>query len=153
MKTVWIALGGLGFVSGAAFLVFWLLAWAGQVPLGEPLAISAGVMLLVTGVFCLRAAADKTADRGKWKRSNVKLGRLSAFAFGVGFGTIGTVFLGHGWLPERYGVWAAVAWLASFVLGVLGQWIDRRANEPPYFSTEARESPLSPGTPGERGRG
>jgi len=119
----------LGFISGAAYLVFCLLAWTGQVPLGEPLAISCGVMLLVTGVFSLREAVDKTADRPKWARSNVKVGRLSALAFGIGSCAIGTVFLGYGWLPERYGVWATVVFLASFALGLLGQWIDGRAYE------------------------
>src|SRR5207245_3316145 len=91
MKTLWMALGVLGFVSGAAFLVFWVLAWTGQVPSGGPLAISCGAMLLVTGLFSLRGAASKDAqaERGTWRRSNIQVGRLSAFACGGGICAVG----------------------------------------------------------------
>jgi len=129
MKTVWMALGVLGFVSGAAFLVFWLLAWMGQVPPGEPLLISCGVMLLVTGFFILRGAASKSADaeRGKWARSNVKVGRLSAFAMGTFFCAIGAVFVGSHWLPKEFGLASAAVALASFALAWFGASRDERS--------------------------
>jgi hypothetical protein len=128
MKTVWTFLGGLGFLGGAAFLVFGLLAWTGLLPPGEPLAISGGVMLLVSGLFCLRAAADKTAEaaRGKWARSNVKVGRLSEFAFGVGFCSIGAVFLGSNRLPGWFGIAPFVLYVASWALAWIGAILDRR---------------------------
>jgi len=127
MKTVWMALGVLGFISGAAFLVFWLLAWTRQVPPGEPLTTSCGVMLLVTGLFCIRGTASKTADRGKWARSNVKVGQLSAFGFGVVFCSIGAAFLGFNWLPKQLSIWLVGAVMAGFALTWVGQALDGRA--------------------------
>jgi hypothetical protein len=130
MKTVWTFLGGLGFLGGAAFLVFCVLAWTGLVPPGEPAAVSGGVMLLITGLFGLREAADKTANRGTWDRSNVKVGRLSAFAMGVGFCSIGAVFLGYNRLPQWFGIAAFVLWVASWALTWLAMSLDfRRARK------------------------
>jgi hypothetical protein len=130
MKTIWIPLGALGFLSGAAFLIFWLLAWSAQVPPGEPLILSCGLMLLVTGLFLLRAAADKTADRGTWARSNVKIGRLSGFALGTFFFAIGAAFVGSLWLPRLFGLGGAAVALASFALAWFGTSRDeRRARE------------------------
>lgn len=126
MKTVWTTLGALGFLSGAAFLVFWILAWTGPVPPGEPLAIACGVMLLITGLFTLRAAVDKTAarERGKWARSNVKVGRLSAAAMGTFFCAIGIGMLGSTWLPEPLKLGIVATAMISFALGGFGAALD-----------------------------
>lgn len=126
MKTVWTVLGALGFISGVAFLIFWLLAWTGHVPPGELMAITCGVMLLVTGLFDLRAAVDKNADRGKWARSNVKVGRLSNFAMGTGFCAVGTAMLGWPWLPEQFELGMVAVFMASFALSCYGKTLDGR---------------------------
>jgi hypothetical protein len=144
MKRFWVALGGLGFVSGAAFLVFWLLAWTGLVPLGEPSAVSLGLMLLVTGLFSLRGAAGKAeAERGRWKRSNVRVGRLSALGFGVIFCAIGAAFLGSARLPEQVALWLLPATVAGAALILVGQSLDVR---------RARAGG-APGQPDDRGAG
>ncbi len=145
MKTVWMVLGTLGFLGGAAFLVISVLVWTGLVRPAEPMLIPGGVVLLVTGLFCLRGAADKTADRGRWRGSKVKVGRLSSFAFGVGFCAMGSVFLGFGWLlPQSYGIWAAAVFVASWVLAVLGQFLDNRA-----YEREVRRSSQETEAPGQ----
>lgn len=124
MKAVWTALGALGFVGGAAFLALWVLAWTGRVPPGEPLAVSLGVMLLVVGLFCLRQAADPAANRGTWKRSNVKVGRLSALGFGMAFCAVGLAFVASHWLPNPFGLGMAGVALAGFVLAWCGGTLD-----------------------------
>ncbi len=122
----WTALGGLGFISGAAFLIFWLLAWTRHVPPGEPLAITGGVMLLVTGLFSLREAFSTTDPHAKWGRSDVPCGRLTSFAFGLGFCAIGVTFLSHGWLTDRIvpGLLFVGAFVASFILSLVGSHLD-----------------------------
>jgi hypothetical protein len=129
MKTVWLVLGALGFMSGAAFLVFWLLAWTGQVPPGAPLAVSAGLMSLVTGLFQLREAFSKTGSRGKWGRSNVRLGRLSALGVGLWFTAGGVAIVGYGWLTERIIPAILGAFAAGFVLTMVGMRSDGRRAE------------------------
>jgi hypothetical protein len=151
MKTVWVALGALGFISGAAFLVLWLLAWTGQVPPGEPLAISGGVMLLVTALFSLRAAADKTADRGTWARTNVKISRLSAFAKGTFFCAIAAGILGSLWLSKQFGIGIAAVVLASFALTCFGKTLDgRRARAEAALNKPAARG-AEPGAAPDRG--
>jgi hypothetical protein len=44
--------------------------------------ISAGTMLLAVGLLCLGEAPGKSGPRARWARSDVKVGRLSSFAFG-----------------------------------------------------------------------
>jgi len=135
MSRFWIALGALGVLSGAAFLVLWLLGWVGWVPPGEPLAVSGGVVLLVTGAFRLRAAAD----RGTWARSSV--GRLTAFAEGTFFCAVAAALLGRQWLPGPHGLgWAAVA-VASMALVWFGKTRDGRR-------AQAEGAPGKPAEPG-----
>jgi hypothetical protein len=141
METVWTVLGGLGFMSGAAFLVFWLLAWTGHVPPGGPLAVSGGGMVLVTGLLVLRAAVGKAAqrERGKWARSNVQVGRLSVFAMGTFFCAIGAGILGSPWLPKQFGIGMIAVAMASFALGCFCATLDgRRAR-----AEAALKSPMS----------
>ncbi len=126
MKKVWTILGALGFISGAAFLAFSILAWTGLVPPGEPLTASLGLTLLIVGIFTLREAANKTAERGTWKRSNVKVGRLSALGFGLGFCTVGIAFLGSDHLPKQFAYWVVGAFAVAFALAWVGQSLDAR---------------------------
>jgi hypothetical protein len=125
----WEALAGLGFLSAFASIVFLIVGWTKRLPL-EPAGYCWGLMALVMGIFELREATHR-ADGGKWRRSDVPVGRLSAFAFGLGGCAIGVAFLGHGWLTNRIvpGLVFFWAFVASFALGLLGQWIDGRAYE------------------------
>jgi hypothetical protein len=125
MKTVWTILGTLGFLCGAAFLVSWLLAWTGRLP-AQPLTISLGGMLLVTGLFCFGEAFSKSGSQAKWRRSDVRVGRLSSFAAGLWFGAGGVAFLGYGWLTEHIVPGILGAFAAGFVLGLAGLRFDRR---------------------------
>ena len=119
----------LGFLSGAAFLVFSLLAWTGQVPPGAPLAMSCGGMLLATGLFLLSEAISKSGPHDKWRRSNVRLGRLSAFAGGLWFSAGSVAFVGYGWLTEHIAPAILGAFAAGFVLGIVGMRSDGRRAE------------------------
>jgi hypothetical protein len=85
-----------------------------------------GGTALVIGIFELREAAAKGADRGKWKRSEVPIGRLSAFAFGLGASAIGVAILGHGWLTVRIVPWYVFfgVLVASFPLALVGMQLD-----------------------------
>jgi len=107
---------------------------------GEPPALgamSAGTMLLATGLLCLGEAVSKSGPIVRWRGTDVKDSRLSSFAFGVGACAMGVVFLGHGWLPERYGLWAAVVFLASLALALLGSRIKARASRDGRRNTPA----------------
>jgi hypothetical protein len=128
MKTVWVILGVLGFLSGAAFLVFWLLAWAGLL-LAAPMVISGGGMLLVTGLFLLGEAFSTIGPHTKWRRSNVRLGRLSLFAGGLWFSAGGVAFLGYGWLTDHILPAILGAFAAGFVLALVGLHLDGRRAE------------------------
>lgn len=150
MKAIWIALGGLGFLSGAAFLIFWPLAWTGHVP-WEPVAITCGVMGLVTGLFTLREAVDKTADRGTWARSNVKVGRLSAFAMGTFFCAISVGMLGSLWLPNSFGIGIIAVVLASFALSCFGATLDGRRARAEEALKKIVEQDAEPGAASDRG--
>lgn len=125
MKAFWIALGAVGFGGGAAFVVFWVLAWTGDVPPGAPLAISLGVMLLVAGVFCFREAAS-SAGRGTWARSNVQVGRLSAVGFGLAFCAVGLGFVGFEFLTKPIQMCLVGAVVLAFLLVLCGQRLDAR---------------------------
>jgi hypothetical protein len=121
MKTVRLVLVVLGLMSGAALLVFWLLGWTEQVPSSAPVTISIGVMGLVWGLFTLDEAFSKTGPRG--------VGRLTAFAFGLGICTVGMAFLGHGWLTEHIHPAMLGAMAAAVVLGIIGIRSDGRRAE------------------------
>jgi hypothetical protein len=111
---------------------------------GEPPAalgaISAGTAALAVGLLGLGEAVSNSGSPAKWRGSDVKVGRLASFAFGMGWCAMGVAFLGYDVLPERYLVWAAVVVLASFALGLLGMWIDGRA----YARRAKRNSPVPP---------
>jgi hypothetical protein len=126
MGVFWIALGGLGVLSGAAFLVHWLLVWTGQDPPGVAAAISGGVMLLVTGAFRLRAAA---AGRGRWVRSAIKVGRLTAFAEGTFCCAIAAAIVGSQWLPGPFVLGCVAVAAASFFLCWFGKTQDARREQ------------------------
>lgn len=128
MKTLWTILGVLGFLSGAAFLVFFILYWTRLLP-AEPAAISAGAMGLVTGLFSLREAFSTTGPRDKWRRSDVPCGRLSSFAFGLSFRAVGVAFLGYGWLTDHIVPAILGAFAIGFVLALVGARLDVRRYE------------------------
>jgi hypothetical protein len=91
--------------------------------------VSAGTALTAAGLLGLGEAVSKSGSPARWRGSGVKVGRLSSFAFGAGCCAMGVVFLGYDLLPERGLVWAGVVILASFALGFLGMWTDRRAHD------------------------
>jgi hypothetical protein len=62
-------------------------------------------MLLVTGLFFLGEAFGTSGPGTKWRRTNVRLGRLSSFAGGLWFGAVGVAFLGYGWATECDQIW------------------------------------------------
>jgi hypothetical protein len=129
VKTVEAILVGVLVLSMLVFFVCGILAFAFRGPPAFPAAISVGTGLLAFGFLCLGMAVGKTGPHARVARSDVKVGRLSSFAFGVACCAFGTLFLGYGWLREHYGLWVAVVWLASLALALLGQWIDTRAYE------------------------
>jgi hypothetical protein len=138
VRTVEAIFVGVLLVSMLVLLVCSILAFT----VGEPPAalgtISAGTMALVTGLLCLGEAVSKGGSCAKWRGSDAKVGRLSSFAFGIGGCAMGVAFLGYGLLPERYLLWSAVVFLASFALALLGMWIDGRA----YARETRRDNPL-----------
>jgi hypothetical protein len=130
MKTLWTVLGAVGFLSGAAFFVFLILFWTKLLPADETV-ISGGTMALVVGLFSLREAFSTTAERGKWRHSEVPCGRLSSFAFGLGFCAVGVATLSYRWLIDQIvpGLVFFGTFIASFVLGLVGQQLDARRYE------------------------
>ena len=145
MKNLWVALGAVGFISAAAFIVLMVLAFAGVVPASEPLAISCGVMLLVVGIFDLRSAIDRSAVAalGTWKSSNVKVGRFSTFAMGIGFCLIGVAALFSQGLSEQVNIAIFVAVVGSFALTWYGSSMD-------FGRARAQETPNNPDQQGVR---
>jgi len=129
MKTFHTMLVAALFVSMAVFLVCWLLVFTRLVELEALSVLSAGMALLSVGLLCLGEAFSRSGSHAKWRGSDVKVGRLSSFAFGVGFCAMGTVFLGYGWLPGEYRLWGAAVFLACWALALLGQFLDGRAYE------------------------
>jgi uncharacterized membrane protein YeaQ/YmgE (transglycosylase-associated protein family) len=128
MKTFWTILGLIGFLSGAALVVFWGLSWTSKAPPDAAVAISAGVMGLVTGLFCLRDAFSKAGPGAKWRGSEVPGGRLTTFAIGLAFCVFGLGILGHGWLAGHAvpALLLLVAYLGSFVLVIVSAQLDAR---------------------------
>jgi hypothetical protein len=94
MRTVAVILIVVVFVSMLGLAAGVIVAFA----LGEPPAawarISGGTMSLAGGLLLLGAAVSKSAARGTWRGSDVKFGRLSSFAFGMGSCAMGVVALG-----------------------------------------------------------
>ena len=86
--------------------------------------VSAGIALISFGLLTLGEAVSKGGSQAKWRGTEVKVGRLSSFAFGVSACSLGVVFLGYEFLPERYRIWIGGVFAASFPLALLGQKID-----------------------------
>lgn len=91
--------------------------------------VSAGTAMTSVGLLILEEAFGKSGSPARWRGTDVKVGRLSSFAFGIGACALGVAFLGYELLPERYLYWVGVALIASFPLALVGQKIDGLASK------------------------
>jgi hypothetical protein len=130
VKTFWTAVGTLGFLGAATFIVLFPLYWKKILPIEWGI-VSLGAMGLAVGLFSLREAFGSTGPRATWNRSDVPVGRLSSFAFGLAFCAGGVTFLGYFWLKDHEvpRLVLAGAVFVAFLLVVPGQWFDGRRYE------------------------
>jgi hypothetical protein len=145
VKTFWTVVGTLGFLGGAAFLVLFPLVWTKILPI-EPVIVSLGAMGLATGLFTLREAFGSAGPRGTWNRSDVPVGRLSLFAFGLAFCAGGVISLGYFWLKDHEvpRLVLAGAVFVGLVLVVPCQWLDGRQYEASRAAVRRRGWLLAP---------
>jgi hypothetical protein len=121
------------FAGMFAFLLFWMLLWAG-LPVERLACVSIGVVLTATSLLSIGEAVMPRWERAWWKpppgrRATVRLGRLSSLAAGLWFGAGGVAFLGYGWLTEHIFPGILGAFAAGFALCMLGMRYDRRGAE------------------------
>jgi hypothetical protein len=90
--------------------------------------VSAGIAVMSAGLLALGEAVSKSGSSARWRWTDVKVGRLSSFAFGIGCCALGVAFLGHELLPERYLFWVGGVYVASFPLALVGQKLDGLAS-------------------------
>ena len=91
--------------------------------------VSAGTAAMSVGLLTLGEAVSKSGSPARWRGTDVKVGRLSSFAFGISGCALGVAFLGYELLPERYLFWVGGVFLASFPLALVGQKIDGLASK------------------------
>src|SRR5262249_15580829 len=75
--------------------------------------VGAGTAALSVGLLALGEAVSKSGSPARWRGTDVKVGRLSSFAFGIGGCAPGIAFLGYELLPERYLFWVGSIFIAS----------------------------------------
>ena len=91
--------------------------------------VSAGTAVMSVGLLILGEAVSKSGSPAQWRGTDVKVGRLSSFAFGIGACALAVVFLGYELLPERYLFWVGGVFIASFPLALVGQKLDGLADK------------------------
>jgi hypothetical protein len=91
--------------------------------------VIAGTATMSVGLLTLGEAVSKSGSSARWWGTDVKVGRLSSFAFGIGGCALGVAFLGYKLLPERYLFWVGGVFIASFPLALVGQKIDGLASK------------------------
>jgi hypothetical protein len=109
------------------YLISWILACAGLGTMAM-VRITLGMMAFGAALACLTNVFSPPAQRTLgWKGSPpLRCGWLSAFGFGLAFGSFAVGIVTLGWVPKPYGLIFVAGFLAGWVLCVIGFLIDRR---------------------------